>query len=112
MMSSTSLTSVFPKNAILVLLVISLGAVTTVATSGEAAHGTCFKCKTTAMPAPATARDKNSSGGAGGAIRTIRVALKPDRESISNAPVTTASLSPSPSPPPPPVIGYTTIMVS
>ena len=110
------------KNAIFCLLFVTLGAMM-MADSGEAAHQACLKCEPT-LP---SAKDKNSSGGGGGGggggagagvIKTIRVALKPDREGISNANIyhggavvtvpmttTTAGL-----PPPPPVMSYATMV--
>ena len=105
----------FLKNVVLCLFFISLSAMAAV--SSEAAQRACSKSETT-LPVPVPAKDKNSSGV--GVIRTIRVALKPDREGISNAniyhggavvtaPVTTTGGLPSPPPPPPPpppVISY------
>ena len=111
---TTTTTTGFPKNAMLCFLFISLSAVAAV--SSEAAQRACSKGETTLpVPVPVPAKDKNSSG----VIRTIRAALKPDREDISNAniyhggatvvtaPVTTTGGLPSPQPPqPPPVISY------
>ena len=110
--TTTTTTTGFPKNAMLCFLFISLSAVAAV--SSEAAQRACSKGETT-LPVPVPAKDKNSSG----VIRTIRAALKPDREGISNAniyhggatvvtaPVTTTGGLPSPQPPqPPPVISY------
>ena len=115
--------TVSPRNAILCLLYISLCAMIAVADSSEATRTAiqrayCSKCEPT-LPA----KEKNSSSGsAGGVIKTIRVALKPDWEGIANAniyhgaaaavvavPMTTAGMPLSPSTPTPPVISYATI---
>ena len=115
--------TVSPRNAILCLLYISLCAMIAVADSSEATRTAiqrayCSKCEPT-LPA----KEKNSSSGsAGGVIKTIRVALKPDREGIANAniyrrgggaavvavPMTTGGMPLSPSTPTPPVISYAT----
>ena len=106
--------NIFARNAILFLLLVSSDALST--ESGEAARGACPKCEATlsaSASVPAPAKDMNSSGGGGGVIKTIRMALKPDREGISHAsmaaPLTTAGLLAPPAPPPPPVMSYATM---
>ena len=103
--------NIFAMNAILFHLLVSSGALST--ESGEAARGACPKCEAT-LSVPVPAKDMNSSGGGGGGvIRTIRMALKPDREGISHAsmavPLTTAGLLAPPAPPPSPVMSYATM---
>ena len=103
--------NIFARIAILFLLLVSSDAIGA-ASSGEAARMACPKCEAT-LSVPAPAKDMNSSGGGGGVIRTIRMALKPDREGISHAsmavPLTTAGLLAPPAPPPPPVMSYATM---
>ena len=103
--------NIFARIAILFLLLVSSDALS--AESGEAARMACPKCEAT-LSVPAPAKDMNSSGGGGGGvIRTIRMALKPDREGISHAsmavPLTTAGLLAPPAPPPSPVMSYATM---